>query len=95
MKYKFGRIREILVAGLILAVTIMPLTTLAQETRIQAPKNRYTVQQDVQLGQQAASEVRRQMPVLSENSDVDRYVENVGRRLVAAIPREYQQSAFE
>ncbi len=95
MEYKIGRIREIIVAGLIVAIMITPLTSWAQETRIQAPKNRYTVQQDVQLGQQAAGEVRRQMPVLAENSDIDRYVENVGRRLVAAIPREYQQSAFE
>jgi hypothetical protein len=35
------------------------------------------------------------MPLLPENSDADRYVENVGRRLVAAIPSQFQQPAFK
>lgn len=87
--------RKVLSLGLGVILALMPLTGFAQGTRIQAPKNKYTVQQDVQLGRQAAEEVSRQMPVLPENSDVDRYVESVGRRLVAAIPAEYQQSAFQ
>ena len=54
----------------------------AQGTRLEMPKNKYTVQQDVQLGRQAASEIEKQMPIMPENSESDRYVENVGRRLV-------------
>ncbi|HEX9004454.1 MAG TPA: M48 family metalloprotease, partial [Blastocatellia bacterium] len=81
-------------AILVTALALTPLTALAQGTRIQMPKNKYSLQQDVQLGQEAATEIRRQMPVLPENSEVDRYVESVGNRLIAAIPREYQQRAF-
>lgn len=85
---------KIYLVALSLAMLLVPLTILAQATRVQLPKNKYSVQQDVQLGQQAAAEVRRQMPVLPENGEVDRYVESVGNRLIAAIPPEYQQRAF-
>jgi Zn-dependent protease with chaperone function len=83
-----------LVSSLVLTLSLMPMTAGAQGTRLEMPKNKYTVQQDVQLGQQAATEIARQLPILPENSDADRYVENVGRRLVAGIPSQYQQPAF-
>lgn len=86
--------REIAAAVLTAVLVLMPLAAMAQGTRIQMPKNKYSLQQDVQLGQEAATEIRRQMPVLPENSEVDRYVESVGNRLIAAVPREYQQRAF-
>ncbi len=83
--------------ALLLAVTAMilqPATSFAQGTRIRVPENRYTRSQDVQLGRQAAAEVARQLPLLPEESAVDNYVEQVGRRLVAAIPRQYYQPEF-
>lgn len=94
MKKKSILARGTMTAILATALALTPLTALAQGTRIQMPKNKYSLQQDVQLGQEAATEIRRQMPVLPENSEVDRYVESVGNRLIAAIPREYQQRAF-
>lgn len=93
MKSRIGR--KAIFASVALAMALSPLMALAQGTRITPPKNKYTVEQDVQLGRQASAEVERQLPVFPENSDVDRYVEGVGRRLAAAIPREYQQSAFQ
>ncbi len=95
MKNNYGMVRGILAVSLAATLGMAQLTAVAQGTKIQMPKNKYSLQQDVQLGQQAAAEVEKQMPVMAENSDVDRYVENVGRRLVAAIPREYRQSAFQ
>ncbi|HEX7958251.1 MAG TPA: M48 family metalloprotease, partial [Pyrinomonadaceae bacterium] len=74
------------------AVFVMPLAALGQ-TRIEVPKNRYQVQEDVQAGQQAAQQVYQQMPILRDSS-VDGYVESVGRRLVAAIPSEFQHPEF-
>ena len=74
------------------AMFAMPLAALGQ-TRIEMPKNKYQVTDDVQAGQQAAQQVAQQMPILRD-SYVDNYVEQVGRRLVAAIPPEYQQPAF-
>jgi len=74
------------------AMLVMPLAALGQ-TRIEMPKNKYRVSDDVQAGQQAAQQVAQQMPILRD-SVVDSYVEQVGRRLVAAIPPEFQHPEF-
>lgn len=79
---------------LITIAMTLPLTALAQGSRVAPPKNRYQPSHDVQLGRQAVAQVERQLPVLPENSEVDAYVERVGRRLVAAIPREFQHPGF-
>lgn len=94
MRKKSILVQKTFTVALAAAVTLTPLLALAQGTRIQMPRNKYSLQQDVQLGQQAAAEIRQQMPLLPENSEVDRYVESVGNRLIAAIPRQYQQSGF-
>ena len=81
------------VAALVLASMLsFPIGVLG-ETRVVAPKNPYSPDKDVQLGQQAATEAERQLPVLRDN-DVQYYVERVGRRLVEAIPAEFQHSQF-
>ncbi|MFN7948930.1 MAG: M48 family metallopeptidase [Blastocatellia bacterium] len=77
----------------LMTVTLLLLPVAAQ-SRITIPKNNYTPAQDVQIGRQAAADVERQMPVLSEGSDVDNYVERVGQRLVAAIPPRYRHPQF-
>src|SRR6187431_1589136 len=64
------------------------------QTKVSAPKNKYTVQQDVQLGREAAGEVRKQLPLMND-SVVSPYVAALGRRLVAAIPSEFQQPTFQ
>ncbi|HWS88732.1 MAG TPA: M48 family metallopeptidase [Pyrinomonadaceae bacterium] len=74
------------------AMFLMPLAALGQ-TRIEVPKNKYSVAQDVQLGQQASREVYQQFPMLQDDS-VRSYVNRVGQNLVAAIPPEYQHSEF-
>ena len=75
-------------------ITILsaPISLLGQ-TRVVAPKNPYSLAKDVQLGSQAASEVERQMPLLND-SEVQYYVERVGRRLAEAIPSEFQHPEF-
>lgn len=78
--------------ALLSALVIMPLAAFGQ-TPIKVPKNKYKVQDDVELGRKAASQVDRQFPILND-ADAARYVEQVGRRLVAAIPSQYQQPAF-
>jgi len=95
MKSNLGWRRTGLAVGMAAMLGLGQLTAIAQGTRIEIPDNKYTVQQDIQLGRQAAAEVEKQLPIMRENNDVDRYVESVGRRLVAAIPREYQQPAFQ
>jgi beta-barrel assembly-enhancing protease len=78
-----------------LAVALSPLGALAQGTRVDAPKNKYKPSDDVQLGRQASREVEQQLQVFPENSDIDAYVESVGRRLVAAIPQQFRHPEFE
>jgi hypothetical protein len=65
----------------------------AAQTRIEPHKNSYSPKEDVQLGQQAAAEVRQQMPMLNDNRTED-FVENIGERLIEAIPGEFRQPEF-
>src|SRR5947208_13403400 len=66
----------------------------AEGTRITAPKNKYPVSEDVELGRKAATEVSREMPLLPENGEIDNYVERVGANLAAAIPEQFRHSEF-
>jgi hypothetical protein len=75
------------------ALLLTPGSVLAQ-SNIDAPDNKYSVADDVRLGRQAAAEVERRMPILSEGSDVDDYTERVGQRLVNGLPREFRHSQF-
>lgn len=78
--------------ALLSALVIMPLAAYGQ-TPVKMPKNKYKVQDDVELGRKAAGQVDREFPILND-ADATRYVEQVGRRLVAAIPSQFQQQAF-
>jgi hypothetical protein len=57
------------------------------------PKNKYKVQEDVKLGVDASRQVEQQFPILNDGM-VDNYVEEVGARLVAAIPTEFRHNEF-
>ena len=74
-------------------MTVVPLASLAQ-TRISMPKNKYKVQDDIRIGNEAAREVERQFPVLNDGAAKD-YVSRIGQSLVAAIPQQFQQPAFD
>jgi beta-barrel assembly-enhancing protease len=71
---------------------IAPLSLFAQ-TKVSLRKNKYSLNDDIKLGQQAATEAERQFPLLND-SEVTNYVQEVGRRLVRAIPSEFQHSGF-
>ncbi|PYS86387.1 MAG: hypothetical protein DMF62_16100 [Acidobacteria bacterium] len=78
-----------------LAITfaVLPIASIAQ-TAISLPKNKYRLQDDIQLGQKTAAQVEQQFPILNDE-DATRYVERVGQRLVANIPQAFQQPAFQ
>jgi len=63
------------------------------QTAITPPENKYSAAQDVELGQKAAAEARQQLPIMHDDA-VTSYVEDVGRRLVAAIPPELRHPEF-
>lgn len=79
-------------ASTLLAVALSAVLLTAQ-TRITAPDNKYTPAQDVQLGREAAVEAEKQLPVMRDDA-VTSYVEDIGRRLVNAIPPEFGHSEF-
>src|ERR1051326_5986265 len=82
---------RILTAWLTLvAFAALPLTTTAQ-TQIKYHSNKYSIQDDIKLGRQAAQQAEQQLPLLNDET-VRGYVESVGRRLVAAIPQQFQNS---
>src|SRR6185369_8133715 len=86
--------RQGLIAWIALfAIALMPLSAIAQ-TQIKYHSNKYSVQDDVQLGRRAAQEVEQQYPLLRDGQ-VQEYVEDVGRRLVNAIPSQFQHPEFQ
>src|SRR5215217_1331040 len=94
MKSNFVIKRQALIAWLALvAISVMPFSALAQ-TQIKYHSNKYSVQDDVKLGRQAAQEAEQQFPLLRDE-EVRSYVEDVGRRLVGAIPSQFQHSEFQ
>ena len=81
-------------AAFLLAWTVLitPFAALAQ-TQVKAPRNKYKVQDDVKLGRDYSVQVEKEFPILRD-ADATAYLENVGRRLVANIPAEFQEPAF-
>ncbi len=52
--------------------------TLAGQTVIKPPKNKYTPEQDVELGREAAAQVRKEYPVITDG-EITAYLEPAGR----------------
>jgi len=84
--------------GLVAWVTLVALLampfSLAAQTQIKYHSNKFSVQDDVKVGRQAAQEAEQQFPLLRDE-EVRSYVERVGQRLVNAIPSQFQHSEFQ
>ena len=76
------------------AIALVLSTTLAAQTAIKPPKNRYKPEDDVKLGREAAAEVRKQLPVI-EDGQIAGYLGRLGRELVAQAPPELNHPEFE
>jgi predicted Zn-dependent protease len=70
------------------------VTSIFAQTEIKLPKNKYTPEQDVAIGREAAAEVRKKYPVISDER-IARYLTQLGDRLVTAAPPELKQSVYE
>ena len=69
------------------------MTLVGAQTKITMPANKYPLAQDIKLGREAADQARKQLPILKDDA-VTSYVEDLGKRLVAAIPPEFRQPEF-
>ena len=76
------------------ALVALMLAATAAQTKIVAPKTKYSPADDVKLGLEAAAQAKKELPLLNDER-VDAYVENVGARLAAAIPPEFQHPEFK
>ncbi len=88
-KIAFGR--NFILVAMVSALAVLPLVG---QTPIKMPKNKYKVEDDIKLGQQADAQVREQFPLI-KNPNAKAYIQSVGERLVGAIPPEFQQPAFK
>jgi hypothetical protein len=64
------------------------------QTEVKLPKNKYTPQQDVKLGQEAAAEVRKTYPII-EDPEISKYLTKLGDRLVAVAPKELNNPVYQ
>src|SRR5262245_29547556 len=80
--------------ALMFVLALSAVNLLAQQTEIKLPKNRYTPEQDVKLGREAAAEVRQQYPII-QNDQIARYLTMLGDRLVAAAPSALKQPVYK
>jgi hypothetical protein len=74
------------------ALTVAALSLPAQ-TRITPDRNKYAPADDLKLGQEAAAQVRKEMPLLND-ARTEEWAEEVGRILVAGIPPEFAHTEF-
>src|SRR5687767_6192302 len=88
--HRLSRTASILPA---LALALALAVTADAQTRITLRDNKYTPAQDVQLGREAAAQVRREYPML-DDSTTERLIDRIGERLAQNIPEEYRQPAF-
>ena len=78
----------------VLIVAVVSSTLVGAQATIVPPSNNYTPAQDVELGRKAAADARNTLPVMRDDG-VTSYAEDVGRRLVAAIPPELRHPEFQ
>src|SRR5216117_474890 len=69
------------------------LAPLTAQTRITPPKNKFTPEQDVEIGEKAAAEVRRSYPLI-QNAEIQRYMAHLGESLVEAAPPELNNRLY-
>jgi Zn-dependent protease with chaperone function len=81
----------LVVSAIIVSISLTTLTST--QTRIVAPKNKYKVSEDVKLGQEAAAQAKKELPMLNDER-VDDWVERIGDRLANAVPPEFQHPEF-
>jgi Zn-dependent protease with chaperone function len=73
---------------------LLATSILSAQTRIVPPANSYTPAQDVQLGREAAAQAEQQLPIMHDDN-VSSYIEDIGHRLVAAIPADLRHPEFQ
>jgi beta-barrel assembly-enhancing protease len=93
IRHRYQTTRMMLAWLAVSAILLVPVSVFSQ-TKLTLHSNKYSIADDIKLGRQAAAEAEQQFPLLRD-TEVEGYVERVGRRLVNAIPSEFQHSGFQ
>jgi predicted Zn-dependent protease len=88
------RIQKRSTVAALLSVAVAASANLLAQTEIKLPKNRYTPKQDVELGREAAAEVRKQYPIIHDER-ISRYLSRLGGRLIEAAPERFKEPVYE
>ena len=88
MTRQFSRATAVVGVTVLLSVGVLWGQTVVTE-----PPNKYSPADDVQLGQQASAEVRKQLPMLNDGQ-VDEFIESLGQHLVDNIPQQFDHREF-
>jgi Zn-dependent protease with chaperone function len=80
--------------GVVVLFLVTSSSSVWTQTRIVPPKNKYSPADDVKIGREAAAEVRKEYPIIDDRQ-IAGYIDELGRRLVAAAPRELNRPEFE
>jgi len=81
-------------AAALLMLWTLPIGSLLAQTVVKQPKNRYTPEQDVQIGREAVDQIRQQYPIIKDER-ISRYLTMLGDRLVAAAPADLKNPVYE
>src|SRR5436190_16220191 len=71
----------------------MLVLIIAAQTLVTPPSNKYSPTEDVQLGDKAAAQAEKQLPLMRDDA-VSSLVEGIGERLVRAIPPGLEHPEF-
>src|SRR5262245_32710245 len=80
--------------ALLILVSSLAVASVVAQTAIKLPKNKYTPQQDAEIGREGAAEVRKQYPII-EDQRIAQYLARLGDRLVAVAPPELKDPAYQ
>jgi Zn-dependent protease with chaperone function len=81
-------------SGVLAAIVVVAASAVFAQTVVKLPKNKFTPTQDVEIGREAAAEVRKKYPVIKDDR-IAKYLSGLGDRLVAAAPSDLKQPVYE
>src|SRR3954451_13685839 len=83
--FDFRRKASLRFLTVFLALNLFAPESFARFNPKPASPNFYTLDQELQLGQQADADVEKTMPIVND-AELNRYIQNLGARLVAVAP---------
>jgi Zn-dependent protease with chaperone function len=75
------RLLRVATSVVVLAALIAPVT-FSSQTKVKPGMNFFSIEKDIELGRQAASQLERQMPMVTDPV-VQRWIDTLGRRIVS------------